>query len=179
MEISRKKLENIIDQEGEMPISLYFSENKKGKIIISLNNGFIPDRKILLSCKDALNRLLDVDNNDVQKYNAEIDRLWNEQEKHYEPIKRPKQAGYVYLLKSNNKYKIGRSKNVNGRINSYKTQNPFGIEIICSKFVEDYIESEKTLLSLFYKNKVEKTTEWFSLDDNELFLINTVLASLK
>ena len=44
-----------------------------------------------------------------------------------------KESGYIYLLKSLDIYKIGRAKSLDSRINTYKTENPHGIELLHQK----------------------------------------------
>ena len=74
--------------------------------------------------------------------------------------------GYIYLIKSNNLYKIGRAKNLKSRIKTYQTENPFGIEVIFQKEVDDYIGTEKDLLTRF-ENKRERG-EWFKLNNEDI-----------
>ena len=74
-----------------------------------------------------------------------------------------KKRGYIYLLKSNGIYKIGRSLNIKSRIDLYRTENPFGIRLIFQKEVDDYVKVESILLEKFKENKV-KGKEWFDLN---------------
>ena len=74
--------------------------------------------------------------------------------------------GYIYVIKSNNLFKIGRTKNIKERIKDYKTQNPFEIEVIFKKKVNDYVKAENKLLEKF-KNK-KKKGEWFELTEKDI-----------
>lgn len=75
-------------------------------------------------------------------------------------------SGFIYLIKSKNIYKIGRSKLIKDRLKTYRTENPFGIKIILVKKVKDYIEKEKELLVKFKKNQIRG--EWFKLNKKEI-----------
>jgi len=75
-------------------------------------------------------------------------------------------SGYVYLLKSNNLYKIGRTTSFKSRMKKYTTENPFGIKLILQKKVDDYIGIEKKLLDKFKEKQVRG--EWFKLNKGDI-----------
>ena len=77
-----------------------------------------------------------------------------------------KQKGYIYLLKSKNFYKIGKTKYLKDRMKAYKTENPFEIEIIIQKEVEDYVKIEKELLKKFEDKQIKG--EWFKLNKDDV-----------
>jgi thymidine phosphorylase len=77
-----------------------------------------------------------------------------------------KQEGYIYIIKSKNLYKIGRTKNLKNRFKTYRTENPFEIKVIFQKKVNDYIKEEIKLLTKF-KDKNYKG-EWFKLDKKDI-----------
>lgn len=78
-------------------------------------------------------------------------------------------AGYVYVLKSQELYKIGRAVNLTKRMYGYTLHNPFGIEIKLSKIVSDSKGVERKLHKLFQQKNV--SGEWFSLSDADLEVI--------
>jgi hypothetical protein len=82
---------------------------------------------------------------------------------------KPKQKGYIYLIKSQNLYKIGRAKNIDSRIKKYITENPYEIEVIFKVFVDDYFSEEEKLLKMFESRWIRG--EWFSLNDEDVELI--------
>ena len=87
-----------------------------------------------------------------------------------------KTAGYVYILESNGKYKLGRTKNLSSRLQSYKTQNPFGIKVVYTRHVDDHIYGERVILSMFpHKNIVG---EWFSLEKDDVDLVIKTIENL-
>jgi len=81
----------------------------------------------------------------------------------------PKQKGYVYVVKSQNNYKIGRAKNLDSRIKKYITENPHEIEVVFSKFVDDYVEEERKLLKMFESFWIRG--EWFNLNEEDIIKI--------
>ena len=82
-------------------------------------------------------------------------------------IGRKKEKGYIYLVKSNGLYKIGRAKYPRDRIKTYQTENPFGIEIILVKEVDDYIGKETELLEKFKEKRI-RGKEWFELNQKDI-----------
>jgi len=88
-------------------------------------------------------------------------------------IKIDKKIGYIYLLKSNSLYKIGRAKYLKNRIKTYRTENPFGIKVIFKKEVNDYLRIEKELLNKFKSKKVKG--EWFDLTPTDIKSIKKYL----
>jgi phage terminase large subunit GpA-like protein len=76
--------------------------------------------------------------------------------------------GYVYLLYSptNNTYKIGRAKQVDGRYGSIAKQSPVEIRLIHQFKSENASKAEKSLHHLYSHKRV--LGEWFSLSENEV-----------
>jgi len=76
---------------------------------------------------------------------------------------------FVYLIKCNNVFKIGKSDDVKKRLSSMQTSNPE--LLICESYVKvKYpLEVEDALHSLFYNQRVRG--EWFKLNDNHVELI--------
>jgi len=88
-------------------------------------------------------------------------------------IKKEKQEGYIYVIKNGKFYKIGRAKRPKERMKTYKTESPNEIEVILCKKVDDYVETEKALLTLFEDK--QHRGEWFELDDRDITKIRTIL----
>lgn len=81
--------------------------------------------------------------------------------------------GYIYVIKVNEYFKIGKSTDIKTRIKRYITENPYEIKVIIFKKVKDHTKTENYLLKRF-KNKKHKN-EWFLLDDNDLVSIKNYL----
>lgn len=80
--------------------------------------------------------------------------------------KKNKNNKYIYLLKSNNKYKIGISDDVEKRCSILSTGNPYKIVIIYKKMINNARTQEKKLHTIFRKKRVQG--EWFKLNDNDV-----------
>lgn len=88
-----------------------------------------------------------------------------------------KRSGYVYIIKSQNKYKIGKASKIKDRIKKYITENPEPIEIILTEKVSDYTNCESELhKKLSHKNY---NREWFELDDSDFIIIKTIIEKYK
>lgn len=74
--------------------------------------------------------------------------------------------GWVYILKSEGLYKIGRTLNPKQRIKSYRTQNPYGTEVVIMERVEEYLRTEAAMLRMFEGKKVKG--EWFRLTRHDI-----------
>lgn len=71
----------------------------------------------------------------------------------------------VYLLRTNNRYKIGIAKNVNQRIKQLQTGNSEEIKLI-ETFESEYANKIEKALHNKY-SYVKKTGEWFTLSVSE------------
>ena len=87
------------------------------------------------------------------------------------PKKTPK-SGYIYLIKSRDLYKIGRTISPRSRFKTYRTENPHGIELIHQFQSADYINAEAELLEKFAIKKVKN--EWFSLNKKDVQFIKSL-----
>lgn len=83
--------------------------------------------------------------------------------------------GCVYVLKSGNYYKIGRSRQPDKRIKTLKIQLPFPVEVFALIPCERCIDSEMALHELFGDKRVNG--EWFHLSPNEVAWVKDVVWS--
>lgn len=79
--------------------------------------------------------------------------------------------GYVYLLKSGDHYKIGRSKDVPGRINQIGTKLPLPVEFICSIKTSDCVAEERLWHATFQNKRTNG--EWFALTPVDVLKIKS------
>jgi len=75
-------------------------------------------------------------------------------------------SGFIYLVKSENLYKIGRTKYPRRRIDKYRTENPHIIESVLLSKISDYIEVEKEILRLMSDKKHHG--EWFNFSSTDV-----------
>lgn len=77
-----------------------------------------------------------------------------------------KKAGYVYLLKSEYGYKIGRSKRPKTRNNIFNVKLPFEVEMIRKVLVKDYFKAESHMHSVF--SAIRMNGEWFEMKNEDV-----------
>lgn len=81
--------------------------------------------------------------------------------------------GYIYIIKADTgHYKIGRSKNVPGRMKLFTVNLPFKFEIINHFPCEDMTETEKDLHGIYYNKRVNG--EWFSLLEEDVRFLEAI-----
>lgn len=82
-------------------------------------------------------------------------------------------AGYVYVLRSGNYYKIGKSKHANKRIAAIQTASPFKVVRLARIETLDMDALERYLHRKFADKRVNG--EWFELDDDDFARLLTEL----
>ncbi len=87
----------------------------------------------------------------------------------------PDTSGYIYMVLSENLYKIGCSKYPTKRIDKYHTQNPHPVKLVLLAKVEEYRLVERTVLSMFKSKKHQG--EWFGLDQQDVVTISDYILS--
>ena len=90
-----------------------------------------------------------------------------------EKNKLPVQQGYVYLIKSQDCFKIGIAKHIKNRVSEYVTENPFPTELILQHKVKDYLNKEQYLLNKFKAKNLHG--EWFKLNETDIKYISDYL----
>lgn len=75
---------------------------------------------------------------------------------------------FTYLIKSHNLYKIGKARDVDKRVKTYRTHNP-KFELI--KIIEG--DCERSLHSIYHHKRIKG--EWFDLDDYDLSKIDELV----
>lgn len=86
-------------------------------------------------------------------------------------------AGYIYLLKGDQYYKIGVTLDMDNRLGQISPQLPFPIKIIFSAKVLDRYGIEKFLHSYFDEKRTNG--EWFRLDNEDVQFIRKTVKELK
>ena len=83
--------------------------------------------------------------------------------------KTSQRRGYIYLLKSRDIYKIGKTLNLRDRSKRYRAENPFGTRVLFQKEVDNYTNVERGLLEKFKEKRF--SGEWFKLDEDDILWI--------
>lgn len=100
---------------------------------------------------------------DETEYLAQVEDFYNKNS----PKKKVNNPGFFYIGRSNSLYKIGISKNMKSREKSYKTENPFGFDIVFQCSVTRQNKCERAVAEAIGKSpKLRK--EWFELNEAEL-----------
>ena len=116
--------------------------------------------KIIDDCKEQMNTIKKEEEREQKKILEENRKKLKEQE-----------IGYIYLIKSDHGYKIGKSKVLSKRMNTFGIQLPFEHECIYSAKVIAYHKIEK----YFHKHFASKHLkgEWFNLNENDIGFIKS------
>lgn len=86
-------------------------------------------------------------------------------------------AGYIYVLKSEYGYKIGKTVNLKDRIRLFGVKLPFKFDLIVTGQVENYSKAEAELHKQFAEKRLDG--EWFALNPKDIEQIRCYLASEK
>lgn len=78
---------------------------------------------------------------------------------------------YIYIIESQWLYKIGKTINIENRLNKYITENPFPVNLIHQYKTSNYTEEEKKLHTIFENKRYR--WEWFRLNQIDIELINS------
>ena len=80
---------------------------------------------------------------------------------------------YIYLIKCNNFYKIGHTFNLDSRLNTFQTGNPYTLEIYLAIKHPKAVEIEYYLQEIFIKKKVKR--EWFEFSEEDIIKIKNLI----
>lgn len=75
----------------------------------------------------------------------------------------------VYVLESQQRYKIGKSTNVRARVYTIQTTSPYPVSIVCVFWTHNVDHVERTLHERFARKRLAR--EWFSLTSNDVKLL--------
>lgn len=106
--------------------------------------------------------------------------VWNKPKKLFDKAFHvSKKSGFVYVINMDgtNFYKIGTSINVEKRIGSIKTNNPFDIIVIFKIHVNGCFAVEKSIHQTFIDKK--HRGEWYKLSEVDIHYIKEFCASVK
>jgi Meiotically up-regulated gene 113 len=162
-----------------MIYQVYLSEDKDGLFCEGVFSPFgtYPSVDQIESIIEYLTEIHSKGDEWIQKENRaiELERIADFESYHSNrsPAVKQSHPGFVYLIKSNGVYKIGKTKNLENRLRAYTTQNPFGIDVVLSLYVSDYSAAERELLSAFDDKRYQG--EWFTLEDKDVEYIKSFL----
>ncbi len=96
------------------------------------------------------------------------------QEKREQRLREEPSPGYVYLLYSGGRYKIGRSKAPNERLYNLQLASPLPVSSVCVGHTENMRALEFDLHALF--DHARKKGEWFELTNEDVERIKHILS---
>lgn len=139
--------------------------------IQSMDMGFLPTREeladVLLWYKKLKHSIRGMSDQHISDYNSMLcEKLQHPPANGTPKPLRSPQKGIIYIVKSQELYKIGKTKNIESRFNTYRTENPHGVHLIFYKEVPDYYRTEKDLLFIFKSKQVRG--EWFDLSPEDI-----------
>lgn len=141
------------------------------------NYGILPDYIEIDLIIGRLQKLkMEMTDEEIKEHNSKAE---DEQISSYsrvlqkEKSKRNIQDGYIYVIKSGEYYKIGRTVCLKDRIKKYITENPNEVKVLLNEKVVDYVDVEDKLLKMFKKKK--HRGEWFKLDNSDIDIIKNYL----
>ncbi len=82
-------------------------------------------------------------------------------------------AGIIYVISAGDKYKIGKTTNINTRVRQLNTSNPDNIKIVISEQVLGYDYLEEYLLREFADKRI--SGEWFALNNSDIEKIKNIV----
>lgn len=91
-------------------------------------------------------------------------------------LEKNNRVGFVYLVTAENKYKIGKTKNIDDRFIQLKKTNP-DLGIVIAVKVKGYDIFEDFLLAKYHRKRI--TGEWFSFNNTEIQEIKDLLTHAK
>lgn len=157
------------DRSPETLIDIEYEINRLKEIIDSFEN--IDPVKII-----ELNRY----KNNLSEWLYNYDEVWRnhriqeikENRLNKKKTQREKDVGYIYILKSELGYKIGKSKTLNNRMSVFNVKMPFAFESIFDAQIENYHSIEKELHELYADKNING--EWFNLSDEDIEAIKNI-----
>lgn len=84
---------------------------------------------------------------------------------------------YLYIIKSRNLYKIGKTNSLEQRLEAIRSTNPHEVELVHSARFDKAIPIEKALHKFFKTKRVSR--EWFALSKEDISRIGQTIVSIR
>lgn len=84
---------------------------------------------------------------------------------------------YLYIIKSRNLYKIGKTNSLEQRLEAIRSTNPHDVELVHSAKFDKAIPIEKALHKFFKTKRVSR--EWFALSNEDVSKIRQTIVKIK
>lgn len=151
-----------------VPRFYMLGERVGGGFIPLDHSGFIISRDEWLTMTKVAEHFYDTTTDDqINEFNDERTDELNEEVRGHIRKPKPLVAGYIYFLKADNGLiKIGRTKDLDKRLDHFTTKLPYKLELIHSIKTSDYVGLEESFHDKYKANR--KRGEWFDLDDSDI-----------
>ncbi len=153
-----------------------FKIDNKLKYLIIDGDTHIINKDIAKLFYEASKNILDLNDDIIKDFNDKINlkrKLDYIQYLDKSEDKKIDKNGYIYLIKCEKYYKIGRTNNVKKRIKTFSVEMPFDIKLINSWKVSDMFGCEKQVHEKFEDFRING--EWFDLTDECLIEICNII----
>jgi len=159
-QISLEELNNEIKKDAHCPLCYY--SNKKdilsGKCEIKEIN-----KRILVKCFNCEEIFDLIYNPYIINFIDILNKLQELSPTESLKEKKRNEIGYIYINKCDNKYKIGKTKDIKKRIKTYITENPNNVECVYYSEFKNYHSIENDFIKHFKEYNLHH--EWFMFDD--------------
>ena len=136
-------------------------------------NGHVPTQGEWKEIVAVTNKWYDnIDSGYITRVNQYLNRCYAEMQAAPIIAKAPDRSGWVYVLQAGPYYKIGKSKDVDRRIEQLATLPPFDIELVHTMPTDNMGAVEQDLHRLFNAKRVNG--EWFELTEEDVAWLKTL-----
>ena len=154
------------------PKTLSLWTNSDGSVEATDQGGFYMTREEYEALKSGLDKFFSsVPDGYIEKYNAELhDHYFNRENAPAEKQERKKTPGFIYVIKSGEYHKIGRTINLERRLRDISsTVGPIAeLALVHSFGVDDTIQAEAELHERFSDKRIRGRGEWFDLSQEDV-----------
>jgi len=172
-----KKQFSIYDKIRRYSIFMGIKDNHIIYCDFSSPDNLLPSQKEIEILIGYLGQLYKSSKGEIKKHNKETLKNLKELKKKANSEKRvleiKENLGYIYVIKADKYYKIGKAEKPEQRVEAFITSCPFEIDIILFKLVKNYARVE-TLLHKKFKEKKYRS-EWFLLNQTDISKIKIFL----
>jgi len=146
------------------PFAIFLHRQENGLIAPSDQEGFIFTSGEYSEIRRRLDKFYElVPDDDIQDYNStKSDKLSTRYEK-----QKPKPVpGYIYVVRSGEYYKVGRTSNLEQRMKTFRTTLPAGTELVFTIKVSDTRSAETEIHTSLNESRING--EWFNLSESDI-----------
>ena len=160
---------------GKYPTAYVIEETEDGYYMAD-GNGFMLTADELLDIAKNITKFAKLHKKDIEEFNIENKKRFNREINDFKKHTKERNKttdGYIYIMESQNKYKIGYSKNVERRLKEI-SNSPFEVKLIYkSNKLVDVVFVEKELHKKFEEKRINR--EWFDLTEYDIEVIKYTL----